>query len=407
MTTDTEFDGESTLILSPDELEKGMFVSYLDRPSEETALPAHGFRIETEAELERLRDNCEFVFVNPRQDQTHDYGAFYSQRKSKAGARKKPGPAASPPARNRLHTEKEFPAARQVHSALRDAVIGTYAGVSTGRCPNMKTLERAAEQVIDSIRRNPDALLYIVRTQTDGDYLFRHGVACAVMLCALGDSMGMPRHTLKAVTLGGALLDVGKTRVPRELLNRPTALEFSATETEKLRDHIQLGAEVIADFSSEGSRVVTMIRTHHERFNGKGYPRRLKGDSIPQIGQMAGLVDMFDAMVSERSYGRRATPYEAMRYLKAQRGELFGSSLIDAFINAFGTYPTGTLVELSTGEVGFVIQQNPGSRLQPRVYLVLDRSKQRLGEFKVIDLSEHKQVCVDRSLKAGSYGIDY
>lgn len=400
-----DYEGAGTLILSPDELEKGMYVSYLERPDDDAAIPANGFRIESEAELRKVRDFCEFVFVNPKKDTAHDYGSFYARRSDSTKKKPEVETPVSPVAS--VRTEKEFPAARRIHAMLRDAVIRCYAGVSTGHPPDLSLLQKAAENVIQSVQRNPDALLYFVRTQTDGDYLFRHGVACSVMLCVMGHMMGMERPALRALALGGALLDVGKTRVPRELLNRPTVMAFSQSETDQLRHHIEYGAEVISQASSGSSRVVTMIKCHHERYNGKGYPRGLRGDSIPKFGQMAGIVDMFDAMVSERNYGRRATPYEAMRYLKAQRGEQFSARIVDAFCNAFGTYPTGTLVELSTGEVGFVIQQNPQSRLQPRVYLILDANKERINEFRVLDLSKHKQVCVEKSLKAGSYGIDY
>ncbi len=402
----TEFDGSGTLILAPRELRKGMYVAYLDRPWADSSFPFQGFRIETEEELSKIRESCEYVFVDSRRESGHDYQQYHErQRKASVGEdAPAPAPEQSGP---RPPTEKEFPVARKVYAEFRDAMIECYATASTGGKPQLNSLKLAARNVIESVRRNPDALLYFVRTQTDGDYLFRHGVACAVMLCALGHSMKMSSKSLEWLTLGGALIDIGKTRVPRELLNRPTALEFTPAEMRQMRYHIERGAEVLSHATSEGSPIVTMIMTHHERYNGKGYPRGLAGDEIPKFGQMAGIVDMFDAMVSERSYGRRATSYEAMRYIGAQRGEEFSEKLVKAFRKAFGTYPTGTLVQLSTGEVGFVIQQNPESRLHPRVYLILDEKQQRLSEFKVRNLLEHKTVCVDNCLRAGSFGIGY
>lgn len=404
MTAPKDFDGSKTLILSPRDLKKGMYVSYLDRPWTQAPFPFQGFKIETDAELEQLREVCDYVFVDSRRGSMSAYESYNAVR-GRTDADDTPPPDEQ--AVERPPTEREFPAAREAHEAFRKALISVYETASRGGSPSLAELDRATTKLIASVRRNPDALLYFVRTQTDGDYLFRHGVACAVMACTLGDALGLSSRSLQPLTMGCSLLDIGKTRVPAELLNRPSALELSPGELQQLRRHVERGAEILSHVTSEGSPITTVVMTHHERHDGKGYPRGIAGDRIPRFGKIASLVDTFDAMVSERVYGRRATPYEAMRYIKAQRGEAFDPKLVDVFQRAFGTYPTGSLVELSTGEVGFVIQQNPGARLQPRVYVMLDANKQRVPEFRVIDLGVDKTNCVEKGLKAGSYGFDF
>ncbi len=397
-----DYDGSGTVILSPDDLKKGMYVSYLDRPWTDSPFPFQGFRIESEAELKKIRETCDYVFVDSR-NSGNDYQEYFEKRRDDAAA-PDPEPTA---VKELLPTEKEFPVAKAVHAELRHAMIEVYRYAGAGRLPDLTRLERASRAVVDSVHRSPDALLYFVRTQTDGDYLYRHGVACAIMLSVMGHSLGKTYQSQKTLAMGGALLDIGKTRVSGDLLNRPRATELTPGELQQLRRHVERGAEIISQITSEGSALVTMIMSHHERYNGSGYPRRLAGDHIPRFAQMAGIVDMFDAMISERSYGRRATPYEAMRYLRSQRDQEFSESLVRAFTDAFGTYPTGSLVELSSGEVGLVIQQT-GSRLQPRVYLMLDANKNRIGEFRVINLKENQRnVCIETCLKPGSYGIDF
>ncbi|MBT8131394.1 MAG: DUF3391 domain-containing protein [Gammaproteobacteria bacterium] len=404
MTDQKDFDGSATMILSPAELKLGMHVSYLDRPWGDSPFPFQGFKIETEAELKKLKETCEYVFVDAK-NSNRDYQKYFESR-GQIPADEDTAPSSAE--QILLPTEKEFPAARAIHTELRHAMIECYQQSGTGRLPDLTRLERAARTVVDSVRRAPDALLYFVRTQTEGDYLYRHGVACAVMLCALGHSMGKSFQSLKKLTMGGALLDIGKTRVSEELLNRPRATQLTPGELQQLKRHVERGAEIMSQVTSEGSPVVTMIMSHHERHNGSGYPRRLSGSSIPLFGQMAAIVDMFDAMISERCYGRRATPYEAIRYIKSQRDQDFNASLVSEFIKAFGSYPTGSLVQLSTGAVGIVIQQT-GSRLQPRVYMLLDSMKNRESEFKVINLSAdgYRQTVIEKCLKPGSYGIDY
>lgn len=405
MSDPSEFDGSKTLILSPGDLRKGMYVSYLDRPWTQAPFPFQGFTIETDAELEQLREVCDYVFVDSQRGTLSDYEAYNAGRKRVEAD--EVAAAADEEVVDRPATEREFPAAREAHQAFRKALIDVYEVAARGGSPSLTHLDRATTRLVASVRRNPDALLYFVRTQTDGDYLFRHGVACAVMACALGDALGMSSRSLQPLTMGCSLLDIGKTRVPAELLNRPSALELSPGELQQLRRHVERGAEILSHVSSEGSPIVTIAMTHHERYDGKGYPRGLGGDCIPRFGKIAAIVDTFDAMVSERVHGRRATPYEAMRYIKSQRGEAFDPRLVEVFRRAFGTYPTGSLVELSSGEVGFVIQQNPRARLQPRVYALLDAQKNRVPEFRVIDLSEDKTNCVEKGLKAGTYGVDF
>ncbi|MBT8131964.1 MAG: DUF3391 domain-containing protein [Gammaproteobacteria bacterium] len=399
-----EFDGSGTMILAPGDLKMGMHVSYLDRPWSDSPFPFQGFKIETEAELKKLKETCEYVFVDAK-NSDRNYQGYFEERSRPSAAEET---RRDQEAVVLLPTEKEFPAARAIHAELRDAMIECYNESTAGRQPDLTRLERSSRAVIDSVRRAPDALLYFVRTQTEGDYIYRHGVACAVMLCVLGHSMGKSVQSLKKLTMGGALLDIGKTRVPGELLNRPRATQLTPGELQQLKRHVERGAEIISQVTSEGGPLVTMIMSHHERHNGSGYPRRLAGGHIPQFGQMAAIVDMFDAMISERCYGRRATPYEAMRYMKAQRDQDFNASLVKEFEKAFGSYPTGSLIQLSTGAVGIVIQQT-GSRLQPRVYMLLDPLKNREPEFKVIDLSSkaYRQTVIEKCLKPGSYGIDY
>ena len=305
-------------------------------------------------------------------------------------------------------TEQEFRAAKAAHAGFRDAVVKTYEMARAGGLQDLSLIKKARGPLIESVERMPDALLYLVRTQPSGDYLYRHAVACAVLCAAMGRYMGFPRGMLETLALGGALLDIGKTRTPSELLNRPSALALTSGELHQLRRHVEYSLEVISNADSDNSQLLELVGAHHERHNGSGYPFGLAGNSIPMLGRIAAIIDMFDAMISERSYGRRATAYEAMRYLKSQRDVDFDGTLVNEFALAFGYYPTGSLVELATGEVGFVIQQNREAQIQPRVYIVMDAKGRRPQEFLTVDLSnQQKGSMIKKCLKAGSYGIDF
>jgi hypothetical protein len=161
------------------------------------------------------------------------------------------------------------------------------------------------------------------------------------------------------------------------------------------------------------SRIVTMIATHHERFDGSGYPHKLKGDEIPLVGRIAGIVDCYDAMISERCYAKPKSTYDAVRELKRLGSNAFPAELVELFIQAVGVFPTGTLVELNSGEVGVVTGQNRYRRLRPEVMLILDAQKRVRDEFTTIDLltcdenaGKTPRLWITRGLERGAYDID-
>ena len=152
-----------------------------------------------------------------------------------------------------------------------------------------------------------------------------------------------------------------------------------------------------------------MVATHHERANGNGYPQGLKNTEIPMFGRIAGIVDSFDAMTNPRHYTDEdpLSPHEAISELYNLRGTLFQEELVEQFIQTVGLYPTGSLVELSTGEVGAVIAINGLRRLRPTVMLLLDSNKEPLEQFRMVDLSDaDDSLTVKGALPYGAYGID-
>lgn len=404
-----KFNPDNTVILSPGDLKVGMYVSYLDRPWTETDFPFRGFRVDSEDELRQLRESCEYVFVDPqRGDQKSGYQQFFESKARDASKDRKKEDETRRDYQDKHPTEREFRAAKSAHAAFRSAVVNAFEQARVGGLQDLARLKAAAEDLVDSVVRMPDALIYLVRTQASGDYLYRHAVACAVMCAAMGREIGLPRGSLLTLAMGGALLDIGKTRTPSDLLQRTSALALSSGELHQLRRHVGYSLEIISKADPDNSQLAELVASHHERHNGSGYPQGLAANSIPMLGRIAAIVDMYDAMISERSYGRRATPYEAIRYLKSQREEDFDGQLVNDFALAFGYYPTGSLVELSSGQVGFVIQQNPAAQLQPRVYIVMDAKGRRPQEFVTVNLADDSlNVMIKKCLKAGSYGIDF
>jgi HD-GYP domain-containing protein (c-di-GMP phosphodiesterase class II) len=208
----------------------------------------------------------------------------------------------------------------------------------------------------------------------------------------------------------GLLLDLGKTAVPRGLLEKPGRL--TEQEFTLVKRHVELGLEVLASSArSLHADVIEGIAQHHERLNGGGYPRGLEGEYIGIYGRMAGIADCFAALTSPRPYAETLPVSEAMMRLYDWSGEQFALSLVEKLVQTIGVFPVGSLVELSSGEVAVVIRHNKVRRLQPTVLVIADFEKRPLRHFQTLDLltagdGPGTGIRVRRGLPTGAYGLD-
>lgn len=417
----------ATLKLPAHELRTGMYVAELDRPWLETPFLFQGFVIRSEREVQEICRYCHWVWIdNERSDQRTALPQTLNGEGPKKGllvGLKKllnlpdaPGDDGAeavtvtryPHAATSMR--EELPrAAESIKSA--EAIVREATGnVKTDARLESSLIERAVEPIVESALRNKDAMIWLQNVRGEGEYMFSRSVACSVWGVIFGRHLGLDRRTLTTLATGGLLLDLGKISVPDELLTRNGPL--SDTEMDLVRRHVEHGVEMLEGSDFDPS-VVEMVRTHHERYNGTGYPRGLKGTEIPALGKIAGILDTFVAMTSQRPHADAVTTYEVMRHLNQLADVEFQSELVEQFVQAVGMFPTGSLVELSTGEVGIVTAQNRVRRLRPVVMVVLDENKQLLDHFRTINLREvttdqsgETSLWIRHGLPPGSYGID-
>jgi HD-GYP domain-containing protein (c-di-GMP phosphodiesterase class II) len=180
----------------------------------------------------------------------------------------------------------------------------------------------------------------------------------------------------------------------------------------QVREHVRHGLDILELTPGLPPRIAEIVATHHERHDGSGYPNGLAGSQIPIFGRIVGVVDSYDAMTSVRPYAKSRSPHEAVNELYQQRGKLFQPELVEQFIQNCGIYPTGTLVELSNGQVAVITDVHSLKRLRPRVMLLLDVDKLPLKQFRELDLGEVEldeqgsPRVVKRGLPIGAYGLD-
>jgi HD-GYP domain-containing protein (c-di-GMP phosphodiesterase class II) len=246
-------------------------------------------------------------------------------------------------------------------------------------------------------------------------------VRCAVWAIIFGRHIGLAKKDLDVLAMGVLLKDVGKTRLDQQLI---TLKSRSAAQEREYEQFVGYGVDILRATEGVSPRVVSVVKNHCERINGSGFPQQLKGDKIPLLGKIAGIVTFYDDTTNPRGQTYPLAPSKAVAKLYELRNTEFQEELVVEFIRAIGLYPTGTLVELSTGEVGVVVEQNFERRLKPKVMIVLDSCKHTLAKPFLLDMAEDdrdKQALVDagkktlhevekieilRDLEPGSYEVD-
>ena len=305
--------------------------------------------------------------------------------------------------------DAELPrAARTIRQSL-PVLYAAYSSAENGRPLEIETLDPVVTEIVDIVLRNHDAMLWLARLQSYDQTAHARGLQAAVVMAHFGSHLGLPRADLERLALGGALLDIGKTQVPREILLKPGPLD--ADELRQARSHVEIGMRLLDASGMVDSRVREIVERHHEREDGSGYPGQMLGDAIGLYGRIAGIVDTFLAMSEARPHAPALPMDYCMRILLRAGGTLFHAPLVEHFIQLTGLYPVGSLVELSTGEISAVLCHNRVRRLRPKVLVMVGADGVPLSRPIARDLLKQpndaagKEIRIVRGLPPGSHGI--
>jgi hypothetical protein len=373
-------------------LRPGMFIAALDRLWLHTPFPPGGFHVSDERQIERICRFCTYVYIDPRKcDQPDDVIVPFEPVPTSALA----------PRVNQHSVGEELPWARPALEALTATVRHMIGDVRDGRLPSLEMLNTGLMPVIESIQRCPDAALWLLRTEPIPAYIYRRSIGTAVAAAVFGHRLGFDRAGLLELALGGILMDIGKLEVPVTILAKPDTL--TPREYNLVRKHVRHATEMVRLMDDVPDRVVDMISSHHERFDGSGYPQKLSGTEIPLYARIAGIVDTFDAITQDRRYAPAISAHTALRYLNGQRGLKFDDALLQEFIHAMGVYPTGTWIELLDGSVGMVCSQDENWPLTPRV-AIMSGSAGPLMEPQVVLATRRNPII--RARHSGAPGMD-
>jgi HD-GYP domain-containing protein (c-di-GMP phosphodiesterase class II) len=389
------------------ELMLGMYVCRLDRPWEGTPFGLQGFLVRSPEQIRALEELCRFVYVDVlRSIETRD-----------------PVRVATPPPRPNIWPTRrvlysdtvtlgeEVPLARAAQENAEQLAGKILDDVRAGRKLGAQDVHDAVQPIVKSVLRCADAFFWINSLRKKDAYAWSHAINCSALAAAFGRHMGFPEDALIDLASGGLLLDVGKAELPDELLSHAGALDED--QLREVRLHVQHSLRILGETGIRSERVHDMVRTHHERYDGSGYPHRLSDAAIPLFGRMAAVVDSFDAMTSDRSHSKALSRHEVLQQLYRWSDKMYQREIVEQLTQCLGVYPTGSLVELSTGEVAIVMAQNRARSLRPRVMVLTGPDKQLDPSFRTVDLmlqaegnDRQHTLYIVRTLEPGAHGLD-
>ncbi|HJS66933.1 MAG TPA: HD domain-containing phosphohydrolase, partial [Nitrospiraceae bacterium] len=260
---------------------------------------------------------------------------------------------------------------------------------------DLEGLSVLAVEISDALKKS-DQLLVQAMSGPAGSPLITNLVNVGILATKVGSRLGYHGNELEQLTFAGLLHDIGLFAVPQSLITKSGRL--TQDERTLIEQHPELGYQTIRKAGEKYDWLAQVVRQAHERWNGQGYPNKLKGRQICEFAQIIGVVDIFDALVSPRGYRRRFFPHEAVRELMVAERMSFPREVIKALVEQLSAYPLGTSVRLTTGEVGSVMRVNTRYPLRPVVWIEGDAVYGQEG--RQLDLSRTPLVSIIETLES-------
>ena len=286
----------------------------------------------------------------------------------------------------RVSLGEELARAANIRKQAAGLVRTVMADARLGKAVELDKVGPVVESVTESILRNSGALLGLLRIKNKDDYTFLHSVSVCALLVAFCRSRKMDEETIYQAGLGGLLHDTGKALVPDAILNKQGRL--TEEEFDIIKRHPRDGYDILAKTPEIGPIPLDITLHHHERRDGSGYPDRQLEDSISELAQMAAIVDVYDAITSDRCYHKGMSAAEALRKIYEWSKFHFNPTLAQEFMRCVGIYPVGTLVLLESGRLGVVIEPHETSLLTPKVNVFFSTKSQAYIKPQTLDLSK-------------------
>ena len=387
-------------------LKIGMYVAELDRPWLDSPFLFQGFVVDDEDIFKSINELCQYVIIDTEKGDDEDISIKHEPVKSAVVIdfkTRKPIPIT-------ISFHEEIKQARVIHRNARNQLDSMFDDARMGKNIDVTGAKEMVSDLVESIVRNPDAQLWLTNLRKRDEYTAIHSMNVCIFALTFARYLKFNEEEMNEIGIGALMHDIGKMRVPLEILNKEGKL--TTEERAIVKQHAQHGYDILKESKDLPPSTLEVVYAHHERKQGSGYPRGLIEDQIHLFARIVAIVDVYDAITSDRVYHHGMNTLDALKNMFKWRENDLDTELVEDFIQCLGIYPIGSLVQLNTDEVGIVLSMAPGKNLTPIVMLVCDENKQVITPPRVLDLSQFSSekcdnpVEIKKVLEANSYGID-
>lgn len=384
------------------DLRVGMYVCKLDKPWLESRFLFQGFELKNQADIDAVKQECNFVFIDVEKQNITLKNTHSKTSCITTGTLEKTRPS-SP----KTSFIQEIDRATLTYRQTSDLVSSFMEDVQLGKAINVAIAKKMVAECVDSVLHSSDALLWMTQLKSKDIYTAQHSMNVCILSIALGRHLGLTPERLNDLGLCGMMHDMGKMKVPLDILNKPTKLD--PKELAIMQKHTVYGGKLLLASKDMYAGAIDVANSHHERIDGKGYPYHLDDKQITPYSRIISIVDMYDAISSDRVYQKGKSHLDTIKMMTSMCGTQLDSRLTYQFIECMGIYPPGTIVELHSGEIALVLEVNPLHKLKPKIVLLLDEDKQprplQLVDLFLMDGLKVGNRTIKNTIRADQYNI--
>ncbi|WP_293746795.1 HD-GYP domain-containing protein [uncultured Paraglaciecola sp.] len=357
-----------------DDVEEGMFVDSIAKQQGKFKITSRG-RVTSLAAISQLKKKGILSVVVD----------MSKQLKPKVVEQEEPETPPEEPEHNiEVTFEEELEVATKLHAKGKHLQKTMLESVGKNLPVDIAIPEAFTNNLVSSIDRNPNALMCMTKIREKDTYLLEHSLNVAILLANFGTHVGLDEEQIQELALSGFLHDIGKIKIPDEILHKPGRL--TDQEMTVMKDHVYYGTKVLIEMGIPDSIVETIVQ-HHERLDGYGYPDGLRGDEITQFGRMIAIVDTYDAITADRCYKVGMSSKKALQILMQDAPEKYDEGLVKQFVQCIGIFPVGSLVKLNNEKIAMVLKQHPVQATNPVVKVFYSIRGNHYLQPKEVDLA--------------------
>ena len=285
----------------------------------------------------------------------------------------------------------------KLYQGMVEEINSIFGDVVSGVNVKHDSIDNVVHNILDKVRESKNDLVQLIQGGAGSPRELAAGsVNCAILSSVIGMSMKISRHRLLQLVTGILLHDIGMVRVPKEILNKSEKL--TAEELQQVRTHPLYGYRIISKDLKYPEDVAVIALQHQERWDGKGYPRGIRGEDIVLPARIAAVADAYEAMINVRPYRSSLIGYSAMKGILSDNGKHFDPQVLKAFLESVGIYPVGSILQLNNSSIGRVVANQKAAPLRPKIELLVDEYGVRATDRGIIDLLEKKKLFIVKAI---------